>query len=218
MSNIEIKKKVIGLRQEGHSINEISNCLPISKSTISLWVKDIELSKIARERINGNRLAGIKRSNETNKRKKLDREKTIVNNCNVVFKKRELSDVEAKIYLSMLYWGEGSKTGNRVEFMNSDHKLIMSFIGLLRKGFKVNEKKLRGIIHLHSYHDINEMVDYWSKCTKIDKDKISIYQKKESGITKKEGYKGCFSLRYGDVGTLQEILLIIERFTKIDYN
>jgi hypothetical protein len=130
----------------------------------------------------------------------------------------KISKDEAKLFLSLLYWGEGSKTSNCVTMMNSDPEMIRAFANLLRKGFAVNEQKIRAVLHLHSYHNRKKMTDFWSECGGVDKDKILIYNKKESGIIKKPKYKGCFSFRYGDVATLHEIMLIIERFKKIVYN
>lgn len=218
MSKIELKQKAIGLRGRGHSVKEIARSLNISLSTSSLWTKSLVLSDAAKKRIEQRQINARAKAAITNKLKKQERERRVVENCDVLRRSNKLTSEEAKIYLSLLYWGEGAKTGNRVTFMNSDPKLMASFIGLLRKGFAVNENKLQGVLHLHSYHDKQKMIDYWSVVTGIKKEKISIYLKKESGITKKEDYKGCFSFRYGDVSTMQEILLIIDRFAKLDYN
>jgi transposase-like protein len=218
MSKIVKKEKAIKLRIKGYSIKEIANDLDVAQSSISLWVKNIKLSGEALARIRANQEAGIKKSMATNRAKRLQRIKEVTDRCEIFSVSKKISKSEAKIYLALLYWGEGAKSGSRVVFMNSDPLMVNSFISLLRNGFDVDENKLQGVLHLHSYHDKDNMISFWSNVTGICKNKISIYQKKESGVIKNEGYKGCFSLRYGDVSTMQEILLIIDRFAKLDYN
>ena len=45
------KHKAIALRKSGMTISEIGKIVPVSKSTIALWVKDLRLSKVAKESI-----------------------------------------------------------------------------------------------------------------------------------------------------------------------
>jgi predicted transcriptional regulator len=215
MSKKNLKESAILFRGKGYSIKEIAKLLEVAQSTVSLWVRDVKLSEKNRKRIEANKIKGRKRAAETNRNKKLQRELRVIRDCEVFKKNTIIERNDAKIYLSLLYWGEGAKTGNRVVITNSDPDLINIFSQLLRKCFKVDDSKMRGILHLHSYHDEQEMINFWSKCSGVKQDKISVYHKKESGISIKNGYKGCFSIRYGDVATLQEILLVINRFKLI---
>jgi hypothetical protein len=73
-------------------------------------------------------------------------------------------------------------------------------------------KKIRAVLHLHSYQDKVEMIKFWSGVTGIEKQNFIVYNKKNSGKNKKIDYKGCLSVRYGDVKILEEIFLIIKRF------
>ena len=99
-------------------------------------------------------------------------------------------------------------------FINSDPKLIKTYLSLLRSAFDIKEEKLIAWLHLHSYHDRPEMLTFWSKVTGIDKNRINIYNKKNTAIRKKDGYKGCISIRYGNYMIFDEIMLIIKRFSK----
>jgi len=218
MSKTELKELAVSLRKKGFSIKEIAKQLTVAQSTVSLWVRKVSLSKENKIRIRLIQDEARKNAGETNKKKKIQREQNVISACEVLKKPSTIGKVDAKIYLALLYWGEGAKTGNRVVFVNSDPEMIKSFANLLRKCFSIDEKKMRAVLHLHSYHDKQKMIDFWSKCSDIKKENISIYNKQESGITKKSDYKGCFSLRYGDVATFQELLLIIDRFKKLVYN
>ena len=46
----------------------------------------------------------------------------------------------------------------------------------LRKALIVPEEKLRGGIHIYQSIDKNEAIDFWSKITKISKDKFYIVE------------------------------------------
>jgi len=218
MSKPETKQKAIQLRGEGGSIKQIAKLLGVSQSSVSLWVKGVVISDAGREKLRFSQVNGRKKAAETNTRRRLARERKVESDCAVLRVKSKISRDEAKLFLSLLYWGEGSKTSNRVVMMNSDPEMIKTFANLLRKGFRVNERKVRGLLHLHSYHNRKKMINFWSMCSGVEKSKIAIYNKQESGITKKPDYKGCFAFRYGDVLTLHEIMLIIERFKKAVYN
>lgn len=43
--------KARDLRQQGHSIGDIALMLSLSKSTVSVWVRDIELTSLQVERL-----------------------------------------------------------------------------------------------------------------------------------------------------------------------
>jgi hypothetical protein len=43
----------------------------------------------------------------------------------------------------MLYWGEGSKARNHVEFVNSDVGMVVLFVRFLRQCFGVPDERIR---------------------------------------------------------------------------
>lgn len=110
------------------------------------------------------------------------------------------------MFLALLYWGEGGKTNNIFRFTNSDPEMIKSFSHLLRKSFIINEDKFRARLHLHEYHNREEMIIFWSEITGIEKNRFSIYNKPHTGINKKPGYRGCLTVNYGDVKYLKKFL------------
>ena len=54
LMKIEEKNKAIDMRKKGFSMGEISNTLGVSKASISIWVRDVKLSKIHKNRISKN--------------------------------------------------------------------------------------------------------------------------------------------------------------------
>ncbi len=200
------------LRRNGHSLREISEKLSISKSTASLWLKNISISKKGLRRLDMLSEQGRGKAKLILRKRRVEHLRIISDRCKALKEGKNYNKQDLKVFLALLYWGEGAKTGRRIVFMNSDPVLICTYLGIFRKAYKLNEDLFRAVLHLHSYHDKDEMIRYWSKLTKISKNRISIYKKKNSGIRKKDGYMGCISIRYGDSRILDEIFIIIDRF------
>lgn len=64
----------------------------------------------------------------------------------------------------MLYWAEGSKTNNgTVDLANSNEEMIMLFLIMLRKIYRVNEKRIRILIYCYANQNTQTLIHYWSK-------------------------------------------------------
>ncbi len=209
-----LKPKALLLRKQGHSFREISLILRISKSTASLWTSQEPLSQLAQKRIRELGELGRQRARKTNQRKRIKLWEEINKACPVL-KNKAYGQDEYKIFLALLYWGEGAKTGYMVDFINSDQEMIRVYLFLLRKCFFIQESKLRVRLHLHEYHNQKEMISFWSKVCSIPKNQLSVYNKAHTGKNKKKDYKGCLSIRYGDSRILKEIFIIINRLGKL---
>ncbi|QQG52970.1 MAG: hypothetical protein HY931_01910 [Candidatus Falkowbacteria bacterium] len=205
-----LKQKALRLRAKGCSFREISLALDVSKSTASVWARSVVLDTQAKLRIKKLGDDGRDNGKKTicTKQQKILAE--IDSGCGV-FKNRQYGIDDYKLFLALLYWGEGAKTKNRLVFINSDPAMIRVYMFLMRKSFIIKEEKFHALLHLHEYHNKEEMLNFWSKITGISKNQFSIYNKPHTGINKKEGYKGCLSIRYGDSRILKEVFLIIER-------
>ena len=115
----------------------------------------------------------------------------------------------------MLYWCEGEKHSPAMRFTNSDPQMLNFFLKLFRSAFKIDESKLRVCLHLHEYHDQRQQKIFWSKITGIPEVQFSkIYLKPNTGLSKKEGYPGCVSLRYFD----HKIALELEALSRLLVN
>ncbi len=208
----DLKKQVCLLRRNGFSFRELSERFNISKSTAYLWCKDEIIITTGKERLKQLCINGRKKAILKNKLKNTQTI-TRIKNCVYSFSNIKYSIYDYKLLLAMLYWGEGAKNGSCLDFTNSDPKLIAVYLKILRLSFDIKEEKFRCIIHLHSYHNKEEMLNFWSKLTNIAKSQISIYNKENSGKQKKLGYNGCISIRYHNYLLFNEVMVIIERFS-----
>ena len=75
MTRIIEREKVIKLRKQGKTYNEIKVLLGIPKSTLSGWLKDLPLSKrqirVLEKRIKWKRLLAVEKTSRTKYRKRL---------------------------------------------------------------------------------------------------------------------------------------------------
>ena len=98
--------------------------------------------------------------------------------------------------------------------MNSDLKMIAVFMKLLRSSFKLDENKLKALVHIHDYHNDNEIKQFLTKITGIPVSKFSkSYLKTNTKIRIRDGYQGCLRIRYYDSKIALELRSIYNTFT-----
>jgi hypothetical protein len=118
-----------------------------------------------------------------------------------------LEDEKLRIAGVMLYWGEGTKSGNSVVFSNSDPDMVKLFLKFLRKICGVEEKRLRILIHAYGDQDENQLRLFWSDSTHIPSEQFSktFIHKGKRGTYKTLSEHGTISLRYSDKSLLNII-------------
>lgn len=164
----EEKNLAIHLRKQGWSMNEIKNEIGVSKSSISLWVGDIELTSEQKKHLSQKGLT--KESIEKRRTTRLGRENArrqiIVDNAkkDIV----SLSDQELKLIGIALYWGEGGKANRgSVQLSNGDPRIIKLMMQFFNRICKVPKEKFRAHIHIHPHLDIEKAESYWSSISGI---------------------------------------------------
>ncbi|MDD3088272.1 MAG: hypothetical protein PHP89_06900 [Candidatus Omnitrophica bacterium] len=158
------KVRAIKLREKGLSYAEIRKVIPISKSTLSVWLKDIKLSKQQKLRLSGLQATGYIGAKK-NQIMALSRHKEI----------RETAAREAINLLKdsffvaglMLYWAEGDKRSGGVQFSNSDWEMVKLMMKWFRKFCSVPEEKFRIGLFIHTLHTRENCINFWSNITKI---------------------------------------------------
>lgn len=112
-----------------------------------------------------------------------------------------------------LYWAEGTKVGNSVDFTNSDPEMMRIAMLWLRKVCKVPEEKFRIAIYYHNGQIENEIKEYWSKVTGVPLTQFtgSILKKEGTGQRKKVLYMGTCKVRVCDKDLLYRILAWINQ-------
>ena len=127
------------MRLEGASIKEIERVLGVSRSSVSRWVRDVELGAAQRTRLVervrlGPIVAGDRKAAKARETRRGYQEEG-----------RRLVYVRDSTYTAgcMLYWAEGAKLRNTVKLTNSDPGLLSYFVEFLRRHFGVSDARFR---------------------------------------------------------------------------
>jgi hypothetical protein len=203
------------LRCQGYSFGEIAKKLRIAKSTAHLWVNKVELDEKALKELNRKRILARLKGLKVLKENRIHRKEEIKKLAIISVNKIEFSKEIKKLLCSFLYWGEGSKNTNSLIFTNSDPLMIKLYLNLLRQSFKLDERKFRGLVHVHEYHNENEIKKYWSKITNIPLNQFSkSYLKPHTSKNIRDGYKGTISISYYDYKIALELTFIYNVFAE----
>ncbi len=163
----EKKAEAIRMRKEGATYTQIKDRVRVSKSTLSLWLRDMPLSKERMDEVRGKNPRRIERYRETMRKKREQRlasvRKRLERDIGVLSKRDML------IGGMFLYWGEGGKTEYTTTVLtNTDPGMINFFIAWLQL-LGVEKENIRIYVHLYIDMNIAREISYWSKVTGIPK-------------------------------------------------
>lgn len=157
------------LRQSGFSISEIKDKLSVSKSSVSIWVRDVKLDQNQLNKIS-EKMSGrivVEKRRTTRLARELVKRQIIIDLAKKQINKITLR--ELWLIGVMLYWAEGGKTQRSlVRFSNGDPEMIKIMMKFFRKICKVPEDKFRCYLHIHPHLDHILAEKYWSKITKVN--------------------------------------------------
>ena len=137
--------------EQGLPINEIARIVGVSKSSVSCWVRDIELTAAQRERLRAMNPAYNRQLNGS----KTIAERSRANRRAAQEHGRALAQRREPLHVAgcMLYWGEGAKSPKtQVCFSNSDPAMVKLFIRFLRNYFDIQPADIRISCHLFADH------------------------------------------------------------------
>lgn len=164
------KNKAILLRKKGLSYREILEEIPVAKSTLSLWLRNVGLSKKQKQRLTKKKLIAMKMGAEARRNQRIVITKEI--------KRKAIKDInklnKRDLWLigTALYWAEGAKqkdhnVSERISFGNSDARMIKLFLYWLLRILKISKEDIcfRIFLHESSENRLKEVREYWSEIT-----------------------------------------------------
>ncbi len=184
------RKKAIKLRKQGLTYTEIGQRPKVSKSSLSLWLRNVPYVP-TEQTLQKRRMASISSGQVLHQRKirRIAQIKEVA--------KQEIPNIvpnELKLLGAMAYWAEGSKTQDSlVKFTNSNPKFIKFVLKWLREVCRVPEEKLRVHLRTHSDVDKRKVELFWSSITRIP---LSRFHKTTLKISGSNG-KGYNKLAHG---------------------
>ena len=190
IAKLREKEKAIKLRKKGLSYGEILKQVPVTKASLSLWLRDVKLSKKQQDRLTKKSLAGLSLGAKIKKENRILKTKKI--------KKKAIKEIgrigKKQLWLIgvALYWAEGSKQKEhnpsvRVEFGNSDDQMIRFYLKWLKEICNLSSEDLDFRIDIHETADGEKAKRHWARVTNLSLDKFqNVFWKKHKVNTKRK--------------------------------
>jgi transposase-like protein len=198
----DLKAKARELRDQGLAYHQIAAELGVSKSSVSLWVRDLPRpARLSYEEC-------LKRQNEAvavywtaeRARREAARESIRQQARSSI---GTLTDRELLIAGAIAYWCEGTKSKSyrregRLAFINSDPLLIKLYLRFLSSA-GICQSQLSFRVSIHESADLQAAQDFWLEVTKADpsqfrRPSLKHHNPKTVRLNTAEGYHGCLRI------------------------
>lgn len=201
----DLKEKVITLRKSGHTYSEILKVVPVAKSTVSEWLKDVGIAKSQRQAFTEKKRLASLSGGKARREQRIKIFNKIVGEAEQEIGK--MTKRELWLIGTALYWAEGDKEkeynpGVGIKFSNSDPKMICLFLRWLTDICNVKSEEIVVELYIHTLYnkEYQRFKDYWSKRTGFPLEKFDkVYFKKGDVKTKRrnvgELYNGLLRVR-----------------------
>ena len=200
------------MRKEGASYSQIKEKLNVSKSSLSLWLRDMPLPEKRLRELRDWNVVRIERFQNTMRDKRESRRAKVRERAAKDI--RTLSHREIIIAGLFLYWGEGGKTVTTcTSLSNTDPAMIRFFMRWLQ-ALGVSKDRFR--VHVHLYTDMNVKVElrYWSKALGLPLSSFRrpyIKTSNRSGLSYPQRFThGTCNLIYGNRDISEYVLMALD--------
>jgi len=192
------KAKAIELRKQGLTYKEILAELPVAKSSLSLWFKDLPLSSVEKQvlkkRKNSNISRGRMSAAASNRKHKLARDTVYRAEAKIEF----VQHCQNPLFHTgiALYWAEGAKRNAMFHFMNSDEAMIDVFLKWLESFTEYTRHDIGYRLYLHEPFRHDNWEQWWQKKLGVSGAlfKKTIIKPSGVGVKKHPNYKGCLRI------------------------
>lgn len=194
----DLRETAIAMRSEGRSYREIREVVGVSKSTLSLWLRDIPLTEDQQRALDQRAPAAISRRARARRASAAQRRTRIHNDARAQI--ANLSESELFVAGVVAYWAEGAKnkpwrTGARVAFLNSDPAMVTLFIRWLAL-IEIERDRLQFRVHIHESADVEGAVRFWAHVVGVDAsafDRTTLKTHNPRTVRRNvgDGYHGC---------------------------
>jgi hypothetical protein len=213
------KEKARALRKKGYSINQIVKEARLSKASVSVWVRDIVLTKKQKQGLSerGRSVKSIEKRRLIRLFNEQTKRQIIMDRAKKDF--THISLEQLKLIGIILYLGEGGKTRRgMVRLSNSDPLVIKIMMRFFREICNVQKSKFRGGVHTFTHTDLKKTVKYWSKISQIPKKQFyKTYVKPSSASLQKRNTLpfGTFDIYVCDTRLFLTIMGWIEKIKEL---
>jgi hypothetical protein len=202
-------------------VKEIERHLNVSRSSVSLWVRDIRLTEdqIAelhrRSATSPGQLAGAAANAALGRARRLGYQRD----------GRAQGQAGGPLHLAgcMLYWAEGDKCREAARLANSDPELLRLFVRFLRECYGAEDYRLSATCNLFADHATRqrEIEDFWLDTLSLPRSRlrpsvVNVYSKYSQKKRKNKLPYGTCKVVYSDTRTVQSIYGAIQEYAGFD--
>ncbi|WP_449477957.1 hypothetical protein [Streptomyces abikoensis] len=190
----ELQQRARELRRAGRTYDEIVAELGVSKSSVSLWVRDLPKPQKTPEQMHAMREA---RWAPHRQRQAIARQRDKLSAAHEIGR---MTDRELFLVGVGLYWSEGAKSkphrlSERATFINSDPDMIQVYLAWLAL-LGVEPERIQYRVTIHEKADIGRAEQFWADLAGInvaDLEKTTLKKHNPKTVRKNvdEGYRGC---------------------------
>ena len=206
MHDTNIKEKVLSYRRAGKSYSEIQQLVPISKSTLSLWLRNIKISKSKADLLLKKKLSVLSLNHKMSRQRKTTSLRNLIDEGRLEVQEK----MKNPLFLLgvALYWAEGTKAFEQISFSNSDPEMIQCFLRWLKEIADVPSDKIKIQLHIHELHNQTEIEQYWSDITTIPSYQFTKTQIKKTSLGQRRNllYYGTCNIRVHDIKLFRRFL------------
>lgn len=197
IAKFEEREKAIALRKQGFSYSEILKRIPVAKSSLSLWLHSVGLSKRQKQRLTEKKLASMKRG----WLKVMAMRQARIRDTKERARKEIPYIIGESLWVigTALYWAEGTKMkpwrrGESISFSNMDPQMLLIFKKWLKRYLDVKNRDIQYALYIHesSKHRLTEIKNYWADLLKVPEKDIPVYFKKNKLGTKRKNIGGTY--------------------------
>lgn len=212
---VQYKAQAIALRQKGYTYNEILKQIPVAKSSLSLWLKDLPLTSQEKHYLNSKRAskmsAGRIRAAAANHQNLVNRRAIQAPQFKDKFSRYKN---ETLFQLGIgLYWAEGAKSSGGVIFTNSDPAMINVMLDWFETYFELSRNSFRYRLYVHRPYIHENCEQKWANLLNVPLSQFTPTSIKPTskGVKKRMNYIGCMRV---EVPKSTNLLFAIQIFTE----
>jgi transposase-like protein len=208
--------------EDGLPIKQIARRLDVARSSVSVWVRDVQLSEAQLEALRqlnpayNRQLRGANRNAERGRERRLAAQE----------EGRRLARLGEPLHAAgtMLYWAEGDKRHrSAARLSNADPEVIRFFLRYLRAYFPLPDERLRVTCHLFADHLARqrEIEDFWLDVCELPRERlckshVNVYSKYSQKKRKNKLPHGTGRFTVHSTAVVQSIFGAIQEYAGFD--
>lgn len=198
------RQRATSLRRQGLSYSEIRRRVPVAKSSLSLWLRSVDLPEWQKVRLSKRKLeggkAGAKKLHEQRVQRLAQTIERAVEDGQQYLHARDLRWVTGVIF----YWAEGSKPKpwnyhERLTFTNADVTTILIMRNWLERYCAVRSSDILYDLYIHPGANVRRAQRFWRTKLNLERGRLRTYFKKGNRSPKRRNvgkeYYGTMRMR-----------------------